>query len=85
MEKEIGKVTHFFNKIGVAALNLSGSLSRGDSVRLLDEKRGVNFTQTVDSIQVDRKEVENAEEGTDLALKVEQPVHEGTKVLKISP
>ena len=34
MEKHIGKVTHYFNRIGVAVLELEDSLQVGDTIHI---------------------------------------------------
>ena len=74
----IGKVTHWYDKIGVAVVKLTSSLKRGDKIKI---KRGEEeFEDTVSSIQIDRKDVENANKGDDAAVKLSQRVHEGAEV-----
>lgn len=81
MEKEIGKVTHWFDKIGVAVLKLTSSLKVGDVVKF---RRGdEEFEETITSMQIDRKEVEKAGKGDDAAVKLSQEAKEGTQVLKV--
>ena len=48
----IGKITHFFSAIGVAVIELSGSLSVGDSISV--EGASTNFKQKVESMQVEQ-------------------------------
>ena len=79
--KKIGKVTHYFDKIGVAVLSLTGPLSVGDMVKF--SGHGVEFTQTVTSLQLDHKPIEKAKKGDDVALKVDQEVKGGMEVLKV--
>ena len=58
MGKEIGKVTHWYNKIGVAVVKLTGTLKKGDKIII---KRGdEEIEETVTSIQVDYKDVDSA-------------------------
>lgn len=78
MAKKIGKVSHYFDKIGVAALNLTGPLSAGDTVKI--SGHGSEFTQVVTSMQIDLKPVEKAKKGDDVAIKVDQAVKEGDVV-----
>ena len=54
--KLVGEVTHYFSNIGVAVVNLSGSLSQGDEIRIIGGE-STDFNQKVDSMQVDHKEV----------------------------
>ena len=81
-KEEIGEITHFFNKIGVAILKInSGELKVGDKISIEGKD---NFEQTVDSMQIDHKPVESAKPGDDIGLKVKEAVHEGDKVLKVT-
>lgn len=83
MEKTLGKVTHFFDKISVAIIALTEALTVGEKIKFVDEKHGVNFEQTVDSLQLDHKELTRADSGTEVATKTIQPVKEGTLVYKL--
>jgi len=78
MEKQIGIITHFFDKIGVAVIKLSAPLKVGDQIRI--EKNDGDFTQLVESIQDDKKPIESAKKGDDVGLKVSENVKEGNKV-----
>lgn len=82
MNNLIGKVTHYYNKINVAIIDLtSGSIKIGDQLKF---KRGdQEFTQTVQSLQIDHKEVEEVKKGDEFGLKVEQPTEEGTEVYSV--
>lgn len=78
--QEIAKVTHYFNKIGVAVIELSGALSVGDTIKFEGKS---DFEQTVDSMQVDHENIESANAGEEIGLKVKEEVAVGDKVLKI--
>lgn len=73
--KEIGKITHYFNKIGVAVLELSGNLKVGETIVIA--AHGGDFEQVVDSMQVEHEQVTEAKVGDAVGLKVGQPVKEG--------
>ncbi len=75
--KIIGKVSHYFDKIGVAALTLTGPLVMGDTVKIGE------LTQIVNSMQIERVAVEKAKKGDDVAIKVDQKVKEGDTVEKV--
>jgi len=79
--REIGKITHYFTRIGVAVVELSDKISIGD--RILIQGATTNFEQVVESMQIEHKNVETAEAGQSIGLKVEQRVREGDKVYKI--
>lgn len=84
MDKEIGKVIHFYNKISVAVVALVDNLAVGDEVHFSDAKRGTDFTQKVESMQLDHQSAASAKKGTEAAIKVDQPLHEGALLYKVS-
>lgn len=75
--KTIGKVSHYFDKISVAALSLTGPLKVGETVKIGE------LVQTISSMQIDHAVVETAKKGDDVAIKVDQPVKEGQEVEKV--
>ncbi|MCW3995812.1 MAG: translation elongation factor-like protein [Candidatus Bathyarchaeota archaeon] len=79
---EVGKVTHFFPKINVAVIELMQPLSIGD--RILIKGPITDFEQTVDSMQIDRKPIQQAVGGQSIGLKVAQTVKEKDAVYKKS-
>ena len=79
--KVVGKITHYFNKIGVAVVELSDELKTGDQI--LIKGKNTNFQQTVDSMQIEHKPVEVAKAGQSIGLKVVDRVREGDLVYKV--
>lgn len=81
-EELIGKVTHYFNKIGVAVVKVDkGELAVGDTVHFKHGDR--DFEQTVGSLEIDRKPVEKIGAGEEAGMKVNEPVKEGDKMYKV--
>lgn len=80
-KKLVGKVTHYFTKIGVAVVELSDELKVGDRISL--EGYTTNFQQTVDSMQIEHQNVEKAGPGQSVGMKVAQRVREGDLVYKL--
>ena len=76
--KQVGKVSHYYDKIGVAIINLSASLKVGDKIKF--EGHGADFEQTVDSIEVEHEAVQKAKKGDPVGVKVGQKVKEDTAV-----
>lgn len=72
MNKQIGFVTHYFDKIGVAVLKLSAPLKIGDTVKFSGHDQ--EFTQLIKSIELDHQSIKKAKKGQDIAVKVEKPV-----------
>jgi putative protease len=82
-EEEIGEVTHYFTKIGVAVVRIkNGELRKGD--RIVIKGATTNFEQVVESMQVKNREVEIARAGDEIGLKVEERVREKDIVYKIT-
>lgn len=79
--EEIGKVTHYFTKIGVAVIELSGDLKVGDTIHIKGATS--DFKQEVDSMQIEHENIEEAEAGQSIGLKVKYHAREGDKVYKV--
>jgi len=80
-EKEIGSVTNYFSKIGVAVIKLTAPLKLGDEVRIRGGTR--DFQQRVESMQVEHQPIEEAAPGQEIALKLDQKVRVNDKVYKV--
>ena len=79
--KLIGKITHYFSKIGVAVIELQDTLKVGETIRIVGGE--TDFNQTVDSMEVEHQKVETAKAGESIGLKVIQKVREDYKVYKL--
>ena len=79
--KLIGEVEHYFSNIGVAVIKLSGALKVGETVRIVGGE--TDFTQSVDSMEVEHEKIKTAKKGNSIGLKVSQKVREGYKVYKL--
>ncbi|MDH7478035.1 MAG: translation elongation factor-like protein [Candidatus Bathyarchaeota archaeon] len=77
---EVGRVTHFFSKISVAVIELKAPLAVGDTI--LIKGPTTDFEQTVESMQIEHKNVQRAEAGQSIGLKVMQRVREKDIVYK---
>lgn len=78
--KKVGKVTHYYGKIGVVIIQLLDNCAVGDTIKF--KGHGKEFEQLVDSMQIDHKPVEKAKKGDIIGMKVSQEVAEGTEVFK---
>jgi translation elongation factor EF-1alpha len=77
---EVGRVTHFFTKIGVAVVELTVPLAVGD--RIVIKGPTTDLEQVVESMQIEHEHIERAEAGQSIGLKVEQRVRETDIVYK---
>ena len=81
MEKEVGKVTHWYDKAWVAVLSLESALKVGDKVKV--KKGEGEFEETISSMQVDHKDVSSAQKGDEVAVKFSQKAREGAVIYKV--
>jgi len=79
--KRIGTVEHFYEKLGVAAIRLEGTLTVGDTIEIGDENASVR--QKVESMQINRKDVSTASAGDDVGIKLKWKVDPGSDVYKV--
>lgn len=77
---EIGYISHFFSKINVAIIELALPLSVGDHI--LVKGPLTDFSQKVESMQIDRKEIQRVEAGQTVGLKLAQMAREKDVVYK---
>jgi len=81
-EKKVGEVIKYFGKINVAAIRLSeGSLKVGDNIHIVGHT--TDLTETVESIQIENKNVQEAGPGADIGIKVKERVRENDIVHKV--
>jgi len=80
-EKQVGIVTHFYDHISVGVVKLSDKLAVGNKIHV----QGANddFEQEVTSMQLEHKDVKEGKKGQEIAIKVENKVHQNDKVLKV--
>jgi putative protease len=81
METRIGKVTHYYNRIGVAVLELSGTIEIGDTILFLGHT--TEFIQRVDSIEIEHRKILSAGPGQEIAVKVYGQVRRGDGVFRV--
>lgn len=82
-DKAIGTVSHYYDKINVAVINLEkGDLKKGDTVKLTG-KDGNEFTQEVSSMQIEKADIDIAKTGDEFGLKTEKEVKPKTEVIKV--
>ncbi|MFH0964005.1 MAG: hypothetical protein V2A58_08330 [Planctomycetota bacterium] len=82
-EKEVGKVTHYFGRVGVAAVQLSDTLSVGDVIHVTGHTS--DFTQTVESMQIEHDAVSVAHSGQSVGIRVKEHAREQDTVCKVLP
>jgi translation elongation factor EF-1alpha len=80
-KKLIGKVTHYFSKIGVAGIQLSGLLKVGDKISI--EGATTNFEENIESMQIESSTVTEAKNGDLIGIKVKEKTRVGDDVFLV--
>jgi len=78
--KSIGKVIHYYDGLGVAAIDLTDKLKIGDKIRIKGST--TDFTQEVKSMQVEHELVKQAGKGDSIGIKVDEKVRQNDLVYK---
>jgi len=82
-EKEIGKITHYYGHLDVGIIELSDALKVGETIHIKGHSE--DFTQQIDSIQIEHANVAEAKAGDVVGVKLNQKAHPHDKVYKIIP
>jgi translation elongation factor EF-1alpha len=83
-EQLVAKVTHYFSKAQVAAFEITdGELHVGDTIHVVGHSS--DFTQTIDSMQIDRAPVQSAKVGDQIGVRVIEHAREHDKVYRVIP
>ncbi len=80
-EKEIGTITHYYGNLNVGIIALQGDLKVGDTIRIKGHSE--DFSQTIDSMQIEHASVTEAKAGDTIGVKVAQKVHPNDKIYKV--
>ena len=78
-EKLIGRITHYYSKLNVGIIEITGTaLDVGNVVHI--KGKHTDFTQPVESLQLEHAGVSHADVGKSVGLKVLRKVHENDAV-----
>jgi len=77
----VGKITHYFDKIGVAVVEVLAPIKVGDQIKISGHGKG--FTQEVTSMQIEHQQAQEAQKGQTVGMKVDQPVKEGDEIYRV--
>jgi GTPase len=77
---EVGFISHFFSKIGVAVVELTAPLAVGD--RILVKGPSTDFEQVVESMQIEHENIPRAEAGQAIGLKMAEHARERDMIYK---
>ena len=81
MEVHIGKVTHYWDHIQVAGVDLTAPLHVGDRIHIKGRK--TDFEQPVQSIEIEHHHVDEANAGDSVGIKAMDKVREHDDVFLV--
>ncbi len=81
-KQKVGEVTHYFNKAKVVVIKLSDTLRVGDTISV--EGATTDFTQEVESMEVEHDSIQEASGNQEVGLKVKKRAREGDIVYKLA-
>lgn len=73
-QKKVGKVTHYYNKIGVGIVKFSSPVKTGNT--LCFKGHATDFKQTISEMELDHKKIESSKKGQEVGIKLDQRVRE---------
>jgi putative protease len=65
----VGKITHYFDNVGVAAIKLVSELNVGDKIIVIGNTTGI-VNSEINSIQINRKSVGKGKKGDEIGIKL---------------
>ncbi|HWP57033.1 MAG TPA: hypothetical protein VNL14_03980 [Candidatus Acidoferrales bacterium] len=81
-ETPVGRVTHYYSHLNVGIVELTdGDLNLGDTIHIKGSH--TDFTQTVDSMQIEHQNVTHADKGKLVGIMVREKVRENDRVFKV--
>jgi len=82
-EQHIGKVSHYWSKLGVAGIEITaGELRVGDTIHF--KGHTTDLTQKVESMQVEHESITVARAGDSFGMKVIDHVRDHDEVYKVT-
>ncbi len=80
-EELVGRITHYFSHIAVAAATLTGELKVGDRVRV--KGHTTDFTGAIESLEIEHQRVDRAGAGDNVAFKVSEKARPGDQLSRL--
>jgi len=81
-DTKVGVVSHYFDKIGVAIIEVEAPIKVGDKLKFVRKGKEL-FQQEIVSMQIEHQQIQAAKKGDGIGVKVDQKVHEGVEVYKV--
>ena len=79
--EKVGRIAHFYSKAGVAVVELMATMSKGDKIVIRGST--TNIEQIVDSMEIEHKQIQTAQAGQSVGMKVAGRVRENDIVYRV--
>lgn len=79
---KIGKVTNYYEKIGVTIIQLNGNLTVGDEIKIYKDGDEI-LKQQIDKIVMNQQNVPFAKAGDVIGLVLNEKVQKGSEVYRL--
>ena len=80
-EELVGRISHWFGKVGVAGIELTDKLAVGDRIHIVGHT--TDFEQDVTSMQLLHQDIDEASPGDGIGIKVQLRARPGDRVYKV--
>ena len=80
-DQPIGTITHLYSHLGVGIIALTAPLKVGDTIKV--KGHTTDFTQKVDSLQLNHQDIPQAKSGDDVGVKLDDKVRSGDTVFLV--
>lgn len=81
-EQRVGVIKDYFAHIGVAGIDVEGAVKVGDTIHI--QGHTTDLEQSVESIQIEHDQVEEAKAGDAIGIKVSNRCRHGDVVYKVT-
>jgi putative protease len=78
---KVGEITHYYDKIGVAVVEVLAPIKVGDRIKITGH--GQEFEMEITSMQIEHESIKGAKKGDAVGMKVDQLVKQGDEVYKV--
>ncbi len=75
----IGKIIHYYDKIGVASIKLVSDLKVGNKIVIIGQTTGI-VNSKINSIEKNKKNIKSAKKGEEIAIKVPKKVRKNDEI-----
>lgn len=77
-DTKVGRITHYYDKLGVGIVKLTKPLKVGQAVKI--SGKTTNFEQLISQMQFNHKDIKSGKKGQEVGVKLNSKVRPGDEV-----